>query len=48
VCKVIDAGGHATVKLSDNPSKAMGPATEIARYRKVFHAPHQEPLKLTV
>jgi nicotinate phosphoribosyltransferase len=25
-----------TVKLSDNVSKATGPAEEIARYRRVF------------
>jgi nicotinate phosphoribosyltransferase len=25
------------VKLSDNPAKAVGPADEIARYRRVFH-----------
>jgi nicotinate phosphoribosyltransferase len=29
------------VKLSDNPSKAVGPADEIARYRRVFHAEAQ-------
>ncbi len=27
VCKVIDANGHPTVKLSDNPTKAQGPPT---------------------
>ena len=36
VCKVISADGHPTVKLSDNPTKAMGPPAEIERYKRVF------------
>nr|USU30763.1 nicotinate phosphoribosyltransferase [Methylobacterium sp. OTU13CASTA1] len=36
VCKVITADGRPTVKISDNPSKAIGPADQIARYRRVF------------
>ncbi len=36
VCKAIAANGRPTVKLSDNPNKAMGPAEEIARYKRVF------------
>jgi len=36
VCKAISANGHPTVKLSDNPNKAMGPADEITRYKRVF------------
>ena len=36
VCKAIAADGRATVKLSDNPRKAMGPSDEVARYRRVF------------
>src|SRR5918998_1244881 len=36
VCKVISANGRPTVKLSDNPSKAMGPRAEIERYKRVF------------
>ncbi|WP_019903323.1 nicotinate phosphoribosyltransferase [Methylobacterium sp. 77] len=36
VCKVIAANGRPTVKISDNPSKAIGPADEIARYKRVF------------
>lgn len=36
VCKVIDADGKPTVKLSDNPRKALGPAEEISRYKRVF------------
>jgi hypothetical protein len=27
---------HPTVKLSDNPNKAMGPADQIERYKRVF------------
>ncbi|SMY07032.1 nicotinate phosphoribosyltransferase [Flavimaricola marinus] len=36
VCKAISANGRPTVKLSDNPNKAMGPADEIERYKRVF------------
>ncbi len=36
VCKAVEANGVPTVKLSDNPKKAMGPADEIARYKRVF------------
>ena len=36
VCKAVSANGRPTVKLSDNPNKAMGPANEIARYKRVF------------
>jgi len=36
VCKAISANGRPTVKLSDNPNKAMGPAAEIERYKRVF------------
>ena len=36
VCKAVSADGRPTVKLSDNPNKAMGPPDEIARYRRVF------------
>ena len=36
VCKVKQANGRATVKLSDNYHKATGPATEIERYRSLF------------
>lgn len=42
VCKAIAADGQPTVKLSDNPNKAMGPASEIARYKKVFKVGHQK------
>ena len=36
ICKVSSAEGRPAVKLSDNYSKALGPAAEIERYRKVF------------
>jgi nicotinate phosphoribosyltransferase len=36
VCKLNDADGRPAVKLSDNFHKALGPAAEIERYRKVF------------
>ena len=36
VCKVISANGRPTVKLSDNPTKAMGPQAEVERYKRVF------------
>jgi nicotinate phosphoribosyltransferase len=36
VCKALSANGRPTVKLSDNPAKAMGPAEEIDRYKHVF------------
>ncbi|MFG1299195.1 nicotinate phosphoribosyltransferase [Xanthobacter sp. V3C-3] len=41
VCKVVSANGRTAVKLSDNPTKAMGPADEIARYKRVFEVGHQ-------
>ncbi|MCH8465280.1 MAG: nicotinate phosphoribosyltransferase [Roseinatronobacter sp.] len=42
VCKAVAANGRPTVKLSDNPNKAMGPADQIARYRRVFGMGAQE------
>jgi len=36
VCKAVSANGNPTVKLSDNPKKAMGPTDEITRYKRVF------------
>ncbi len=36
VVKVHRAGGRPTVKLSDNVAKAMGPAAEVERYKRVF------------
>ena len=36
VCKLSEANGRPTVKLSDNYAKAMGPEAEVERYRRVF------------
>jgi len=36
VCKLNDADGRPAVKLSDNAAKALGPETEVERYRRVF------------
>ncbi|MFG1304037.1 nicotinate phosphoribosyltransferase [Xanthobacter autotrophicus] len=41
VCKVVSANGRPAVKLSDNPTKAMGPAAEIERYKRVFEVGEQ-------
>ncbi len=41
VCKAIAADGKPTVKLSDNPRKAMGPASEVDRYKRVFQVGEQ-------
>jgi nicotinate phosphoribosyltransferase len=48
VCKAIKANGRPTVKLSDNPNKAMGPAEEIARYKRVFGVGEQERVEVVV
>jgi nicotinate phosphoribosyltransferase len=48
VCKAVSADGHPTVKLSDNPRKAMGPRDEIARYRRVFGAGEQTAIEVEV
>ncbi len=36
VCKVTQANGQPTIKLSDNLEKATGPQSEIERYMKIF------------
>ena len=36
ICKVHEVEGRPAVKLSDNYAKAMGPPSEIGRYRRVF------------
>jgi nicotinate phosphoribosyltransferase len=36
VCKAVEANGRPTVKLSDNPEKAMGPKDQVERYKRVF------------
>jgi nicotinate phosphoribosyltransferase len=48
VCKAISANGRPTVKLSDNPEKAMGPADEVARYKRVFGVGAQERMEVIV
>jgi nicotinate phosphoribosyltransferase len=48
VCKAVAADGRPTVKLSDNPNKAMGPAEEIARYKRVFGVGAQERVEVVV
>ena len=48
VCKAVSANGNPTVKLSDNPNKAVGPDDEIARYKRVFDVTGQTPFKVMV
>ncbi|ANP37379.1 MULTISPECIES: nicotinate phosphoribosyltransferase [Rhodobacterales] len=48
VCKAVSANGRPTVKLSDNPEKAMGPADEVARYKRVFGVGEQERIDVIV
>ncbi|MEM7498261.1 MAG: nicotinate phosphoribosyltransferase [Pseudomonadota bacterium] len=48
VCKVSAANGRETVKLSDNPAKAMGPEAEVERYRRVFGVGEQRNRRLVV
>ena len=48
VCKAVAANGRPTVKLSDNPRKAMGPSDEIARYKQVFGVGQQAELDVVV
>jgi len=48
VCKAISANGRPTVKLSDNPNKAMGPAEEVERYKRVFRVSDQQAMEVVV
>ncbi len=48
VCKAVSAEGRPTVKLSDNPRKAMGPKDEIARYKRVFGVGEQAEREVEV
>ncbi|MGB3314023.1 MAG: nicotinate phosphoribosyltransferase [Albidovulum sp.] len=48
VCKAVSANGQPTVKLSDNPNKAMGPADQIDRYKRVFGVGQQEEMDVIV
>lgn len=42
VCKVVSADGIKAIKLSDNPLKAVGPTSEVERYKRVFNVGQQE------
>ena len=48
VCKVTEAEGRPTVKISDNPSKAQGPAAEVERYKQVFGVGEQAAMAVAV
>lgn len=48
VCKAVSANGRPTVKLSDNPNKAMGPADQVRRYKRVFGVGEQEGMEVVV
>ena len=48
VCKAVAANGRPTVKLSDNPKKAMGPRDQIERYKRVFGVGDQEAMEVVV
>ena len=48
VCKAVAANGRATVKLSDNPLKAMGPSAEVERYKRVFGVGEQVGMAVVV
>ena len=48
VCKALSANGRPTVKLSDNPAKAMGPADEIERYKRIFGVGQQAVQEVVV
>ena len=48
VCKAVAANGLPTVKLSDNPNKALGPQAEIDRYKRIFGVGAQKPLEVVV
>ena len=48
VCKAVSANGRPTVKLSDNPRKAMGPADQIDRYKRVFGVGEQQEMEVVV
>lgn len=48
VCKAVSANGRPTVKLSDNPNKAMGPKDEIERYKRVFGVGQQKAMDVVV
>jgi nicotinate phosphoribosyltransferase len=48
VCKAVSANGRPTVKLSDNPNKAMGPKDQVERYKRVFGVGAQQAAEVVV
>ena len=48
VCKAVAADGFPTVKLSDNPNKALGPQDQIDRYKRIFDIGAQTPMEVVV
>ncbi len=48
VCKAVSANGRPTVKLSDNPRKSMGPASQVERYKRVFGVGDQVEMEVVV
>lgn len=48
VCKVVRVNGQGAVKLSDNPSKAVGDRKDIEFYLKVFGTDGMTPLAVEV
>ena len=48
VCKVSEAEGRPAVKLSDNPNKATGIPSEVARYLRIFGADGRVEQKVAV
>lgn len=48
VCKAAAVNGRPTVKLSDNPAKAMGPPELVERYKRVFGVGEQVEQELVV
>jgi nicotinate phosphoribosyltransferase len=48
VCKVSDGNGRPGVKLSDNPNKAVGMPSEVARYLQVFGTEGQRKQPVSV
>ena len=47
VIKIIEAAGRGTVKLSDNPAKAMGSPEDVAQYTKFVDYHGQERVECT-
>lgn len=48
VCKVTEADGRPAVKLSDNPTKAIGDPAAVERYKSVFGVKGQTKRDVTV